>query len=80
LLTLNPPFPPLSTGTASTPIPRSSPALAFTHGTFDDMRATGRAHSNLPRFTMLSELEISKLSISGLDTPVDERLPIVCGR
>jgi hypothetical protein len=28
---------------------------------------------------MLSELEISKLSISGLDTPVDERLPIVCG-
>jgi hypothetical protein len=31
------------------------------------------------RFTMPSELEISKPSTSGRDTPVDERLPIVCG-
>jgi hypothetical protein len=28
---------------------------------------------------MLSELEISKLSMSGLHTQADERLPIVCG-
>jgi hypothetical protein len=28
---------------------------------------------------MPSELEISKLSMSGLHTPADERLPIACG-
>jgi hypothetical protein len=78
LATLNPPFPPSSTATAaSKPIPWLSPAPAFTHGTFDAMRATQRAPSELTRrFTMLSELEISKISISGLDTPVDERLPV----
>jgi hypothetical protein len=71
----------LSTATAaSKPIPWSSPAPAFTHGTFDNMRATGAGPSELTRrFTMLSELEISKISMRGLDTPVDERLPIVCG-
>jgi hypothetical protein len=45
----------LSTATAaSTPIPWSSPATAFTHGTFDDVRAAGRAH---PKLTKVHDAE-----------------------